>query len=97
MDSAVITHQMALADHTFNPLPEVMLDTFCGYVVKTVTHGICKEQGVDLLLGYFLTLSVFLRYESIISSKALVVMWEEGVMAHFKLTIPQFAWSYFLQ
>jgi len=41
MDSAVITHQMALADYTFNPLPEVMLGTFCGNVVKTVTHRIC--------------------------------------------------------
>lgn len=41
MDSAVITHQMALADHTLNPLPEVMLDTFCGKVVKTVTRRIC--------------------------------------------------------
>jgi len=30
-------------------------------------------------------------------SKALVVMWEEGFVARFKLTVPRFAWSYSLQ
>jgi len=43
MGSAVITHQMALADHTFNPLPEVMLGTFCGNVVKTFLLRSCER------------------------------------------------------
>jgi len=37
----VITRQMALTDHTLNPLPEVMLGTFCGNVVKTVKRRTC--------------------------------------------------------